>query len=573
MQEFKLSRTEQGDVLEVALKGPALLRFPLLNKGMGFTPAERLRLDLEGVIPARCNDIETQALRSYRTIMFNPDPVGRHIGLAALQDRNEHLYYKVLSMHLEELMPIVYTPTVGKASEHFSRVFRRARGIWITPEHRGRIADVLRKGAPYEGVELMVVTDNESILGIGDQGAGGMAISVGKLALYCAGAGIHPSKTLPISLDVGTNNQALLDDPWYLGCAQKRLHGDEYDALVKEFVAAAKEVFPGVLIQWEDFRKENALGILDLYRQEVTSFNDDIQGTGAVAAACLIAASRIAGTSIKDSRVLIYGAGAAGLGITRQIKVILQAEGLDADELIRSVLVMDSRGVLSDGRESIDEYKLELAWPESMVGELGLEDGKTRDLESIVSAYKPNVLVGASGQANAFDKNVVRAMAAHVERPVILPMSNPTSICEGTPQDILDCTDGKALVATGSPFADVQINGETRRIGQANNVFIFPGLGLGAIVSGASEITNSMINASSLALANSLTRQELAEGCLMPEVSRLWEVCGIVGLAVAQQAIEDGVASIAKDADLDDLLAEYRWQPRYPEFVAGSEAT
>jgi malate dehydrogenase (oxaloacetate-decarboxylating) len=213
MQEFKLSRTEQGDVLEVALKGPALLRFPLLNKGMGFTPAERLRLDLEGVIPARCNDIETQALRSYRTIMFNPDPVGRHIGLAALQDRNEHLYYKVLSMHLEELMPIVYTPTVGKASEHFSRVFRRARGIWITPEHRGRIADVLRKGAPYEGVELMVVTDNESILGIGDQGAGGMAISVGKLALYCAGAGIHPAKTLPISLDVGTNNQALLDDP------------------------------------------------------------------------------------------------------------------------------------------------------------------------------------------------------------------------------------------------------------------------------------------------------------------------------------------------------------------------
>ncbi len=573
MKKFRLSRAEQGDVLEVVLKGAALLRFPLLNKGMGFTPAERLRLDLEGVIPARCNDMETQALRSYRTIMFNPDPVGRHIGLAALQDRNEHLYYKVLSMHLEELMPIVYTPTVGKASEHFSRVFRRARGVWITPEHRGRIADVLRKAAPYSGVELMVVTDNESILGIGDQGAGGMAISVGKLALYCAGAGIHPAKTLPISLDVGTNNQALLDDPLYVGWPQKRLHGDEYDALVKEFVAAATEVFPGVLIQWEDFRKENALGILDLYRQEATSFNDDIQGTGAVAAACLIAASRITGTSMKDSRVLIYGAGAAGLGITRQIKVILQAEGLDADELIRSVLVMDSRGVLSDGRESIDEYKLELAWPVSMVGELGLEDSKTRDLESVVAAYKPNVLVGASGQANAFDKNVVQAMAAHVERPVILPMSNPTSICEGTPQDILDCTDGKALVATGSPFADVEINGEMRRIGQANNVFIFPGLGLGAIVSGAREITDSMINASSLALANSLTQQELAEGCLMPEVSRLWEVCGIVGLAVAQQAIEDCVATIAEDADLDALLAEYRWQPRYPEFVAGSPET
>ena len=563
-----LKKTEQGDTLEVSAKGGDLLRFPLFNKGTGFSHEERRRLDLEGLIPSRHNDIDTQAERSYRTIMFNPDPVGRHIGLAALQDRNEHLYFRVLSSHLEELMPIVYTPTVGKASEHFSRVFRRARGIWITPTHRGRIEEVLRKAAPYSGVQLMVVTDNESILGIGDQGAGGMAISVGKLALYCAGAGIHPARTLPISLDVGTNNQALLDDSLYLGWPEKRLRGDDYDELVKEFVQAAKTVFPGVLIQWEDFRKDNALGILDLYRQETPSFNDDIQGTGAVAAACLIAASRISGTSIKDSRILIYGAGAAGLGITRQVKVVLRSEGLDDDELTRAVLVMDSRGVLTDSRDSLDDYKRELAWPEAMATELKLGDSERGNLESVVKAYKPNVLVGASGQVNAFNEAVVRAMAAEVEHPVILPMSNPTSICEGSPQEILESSNGRALVATGSPFADVEIDGKKRRIGQANNVFVFPGLGLGAIVSGASEITDSMINASSRALADSLTAAELAEGCLMPEVSRLWDVCGIVGLAVAKQAIVDGVASIESDSNIEKLLADYRWKPAYPEFVS-----
>lgn len=570
MRDFKLTRTEQGDTLEVPRKGADLLRISLFNKGTGFSREERRRLDLEGVIPYRQNDIETQAERSYRTIMFNPDPVGRHIGLAALQDRNEHLYYKILSMYLEELMPIVYTPTVGKASEHFSRVFRRARGVWITPLHKGQIEDVLRKAAPYSGVELMVVTDNESILGIGDQGAGGMAISVGKLALYCAGAGIHPARTLPISLDVGTDNQALLDDPLYLGWPEKRLRGEDYDAIVEEFVQAAKNVFPGVLIQWEDFRKDNALGILDRYRKETPSFNDDIQGTGAVAAACLIAASRISESPIEDSRILIYGAGAAGLGITRQLKVVLQAAGVDGNDLKRAVLVMDSRGVLSEGRGPMDDYKHELAWPESMAAELALDDA-AHSLESVVKAYKPTVLIGASGQANAFNKTVVQAMAAHVERPVFLPMSNPTSICEGAPQDILDFTDGKALVATGSPFDDVEIRGEKRRIGQANNVFIFPGLGLGTIVSGASKITDSMINASSRALADSLTVAELAEGCLMPEVSRLWDVCGIVGLAVAKQAIEDGVANIAAGADLEALFAEYRWKPTYPEFVVAAK--
>jgi len=567
MEKYDLIRTSHGDRLRVSARGPSLLRHPLCNKGSAFTPEERRRFDLEGLLPSRHNDITTQAERTYKTIMFNKDPLGRHIGLAALQDRNEHLYYKILSMHLEELMPIVYTPTVAKATQYFSRVFRRGRGIWITPGHKGRIEEVLRKAAPFSGVQLMVVTDNESILGIGDQGAGGMAISVGKLALYCAGAGIHPARTLPISLDVGTDNQTLLDDPLYLGWNQERLRGSDYDEIVDEFVQATRTVFPEAMVQWEDFRKENALNILDRYRHRIASFNDDIQGTGAVATACLVAASRISGTAIKDNRILIFGAGAAGLGIARQLRELLRSDGIDGAAMRDAVLVMDSRGILSDGRGALDDYKQELAYPESSAEMLGLDDDDRRSLARVVAAFKPTALIGASGQANAFNESIVKAMAASVEQPVILPMSNPTSISEGTPQRILGWTKGRALVATGSPFDDVELDGKKQRIGQANNVFIFPGLGLGTIVSGASEVTDSMITASSRALADALNSDELKERCLVPEVSRLWEVCGIVGLAVATQAVADGVASVSETEDLAKLIDDYRWQPAYPELV------
>ena len=567
MKKFELTRTKQGDKLKVLTHGSSLLRFPLFNKGSGFTQEERQRFELEGLLPSHHNDIETQAERTYKTIMFNKDPVGRHIGLAALQDRNEHLYYKVLSLHLEELMPIVYTPTVGLASQHFSRTFRRGRGIWITPAHRGRIEDVLRKAAPYSGVQLMVVTDNESILGIGDQGAGGMAISVGKLALYCAGAGIHPARTLPISLDVGTDNQTLLDDPLYLGWREERLRGVHYDELVEEFVEAAKAVFPDVLIQWEDFRKNNALKILDRYHDRISSFNDDIQGTGAVAAACIVAACKISNTPLKDSRVLIYGAGAAGLGITRQIKALLGSHGVKGEALQTSVLTMDSRGVLSDGRQMLDEYKKELSWPEALVDPLSLGASDRRDLVSVINAYRPTTLIGASGHAGAFNRAVIAAMTSVSDEPTILPMSNPTSISEGTPAKIMEWSNGCALVATGSPFDDLVVNGENRRVGQANNVFIFPGLGLGAIVTGARQVSDGMISAASYALAESLTERDLANRCLMPEVSRLWDVSGRVGLAVARQAVADGVATIKDDENLEELIDQYRWRPTYPEFV------
>ncbi len=567
MEKFDLKKTASGDQLRVPFIGPSLLRFPLYNKGTGFTIEERERFDLVGLLPSQHNDIETQANRVYKSICFNEDPVGRHIGLAALQDRNEHLFYKVLSLHLDELMPIVYTPTVGKASQYYSRVFRRARGIWITPDHSGRVEGILKNAAPFSDVQLMVVTDNESILGIGDQGAGGMAISVGKLSLYCVGAGIHPARTLPISLDVGTDNQSLLDDPLYLGWREKRIRGSVYDDLVDEFVTAARTVFPEVVIQWEDFRKDNALRILDRYREKLPSFNDDIQGTGAVALACILAGCKISGAPFEDSRILIYGAGAAGLGIARQLRSQLASDGLAGSELRRAVLVMDSKGIISDGREQLEDYKNELAWPEQLTEKLELNHKARRELPEVIRSYRPTALIGASGQGGAFDEASVRAMSDAGGTPVILPMSNPTSISEATPEQVLRWTEGRALVATGSPFEDVQLRGGPRRIGQANNVFIFPGIGLGAIVSGASQVTDSMIAASATALADSLTSDELADGCLMPEVSRLWDVCGEVATAVANQAVQDGVARNKSSDELQKRIDEYRWVPEYPEIV------
>ena len=568
VEKYQLERTPNGDVVRVNKSGPDLLRFPIYNKGTGFTLEERRRLGIEGLLPAQVNDIGTQAERIYRSIVYNPDPVGRNIALSLLQNRNEHLFYKVLQLHLEEFMPIVYTPTVGKAAQYFSRVYRRGRGIFITPDYVGHIEQVLRDAAPFSGVRLMVVTDNESILGIGDQGAGGMAISIGKLALYCVGAGIHPAATLPISLDVGTNNQALLDDPFYLGWRKPRLRGRDYLEVVDEFVAAARRVFPDVLIQWEDLRKDNALMVLDRYRETLPSFNDDIQGTGAVATACVLAASRVSGRPLAESRILIYGAGAAGLGIERQLRVQLTQAGLSGDELTRALLVMDSGGMVTEDREHLDEYKRELAWPAAMAATLNLDRGQRRSLEDVVDAYRPTVLIGTSGQGGAFDERIVRSMAAATDRPVILPMSNPTSITEARPADLYAWTDGGALVATGSPFDPVTVNGKPRRVGQANNVFVFPGIGLGAIVTGARVVTDAMIGASATALAGLLSESDLAAECLVPEVSRLWEVCGVVAAAVGRQAIEDGVARDVDACSVEDAISRFRWKPEYPEIIA-----
>lgn len=397
METYGLKTDNQGRTrLEVPYRGSTLLRHPLYTKGSAFTRAERAAFGLEALLPDAVSSLEQQEERVYGHIVRKQDALEKFIGLAALQDRNEHLFYRLLVDHIEEFLPVVYTPTVGLACQDFSHIFRRGRGLWITPAHRGRIDQVLGN-APFDDVRLIVVTDNERILGLGDQGAGGMGIPIGKLALYTAAAGIHPARTLPISLDVGTDNRALLDDPLYLGWRFPRLRGAEYDSLVEEFVAAVRRRFPKALLQWEDFKKGNAFRLLDRYRKSVVSFNDDVQGTAAVAVAGMLAGARVTGVPLRAQRVVILGAGAAGIGIARLIRSTLQRAGLGGSELVAAVASLDSRGLLVADEEIRDEYKREFAWPADLATMAGLGKGQARDLRAVVRAIRPTVLIGTSG--------------------------------------------------------------------------------------------------------------------------------------------------------------------------------
>lgn len=552
----------------IRVRGYDLIRDPMLNKGTAFTPRERFELGLQGLLPNAHSTMEEQAQRIYASLNEKATAMEKYIGLVSLQDRNEHLFYRVLCDHLEEFLPIIYTPTVGSAAQNFSRIFRRGRGVWLTPDLRGPAEEVLRRAAGDREVRLLVVTDGESILGIGDQGAGGMAISVGKLALYTACAGIHPGQTLPVTLDVGTDNQALFDDEFYLGWRQPRLRGAPYDEFVEEFVTAVQAVFPGALIQWEDFRKDNALSIMERYRTRALSFNDDIQGTGAVALAGLLSAMRLTGSNLAEQRIVIFGAGAAGLGIARQFRVALAQEGLNPDQIVKSVAVLDSGGLLVDDRQLSDAYKRELAWPGGLAAEFGLGDSSARDLAAVVAQFRPTALVGSSGQPGAFTEAIVRGMAKYCERPVILPFSNPTDLSEAIPEDIVRWTGGRALIATGSPFEPVTWGETTVQIGQGNNVFIFPGLGLGALLSGATEVTESMIGAAAHALADTVTDDELASGLLYPAISRLRDVSVHVAKAVIDQAVQDGVNTIATAEDSHAWIEATMWEPNYREYTA-----
>jgi malate dehydrogenase (oxaloacetate-decarboxylating) len=542
-----------------------LLRDPLLNKGTAFSQQERKALDLEGLLPHRSLTIDQQADRVYRHLERIDDPLEKYISLAALQDRNEYLYFYLLRRNLESLLPIVYTPTVGLATMRFSHVFQRGRGVWITPDLKGSVSATLRRAARGRQIKLIVVTDNESILGLGDQGAGGIEISIGKLAIYTAAAGIDPATVLPVSIDVGTENKSLLDDPMYLGWPEKRIRGAQYDELVDEFVGAVQTEFPGALIQWEDFRKDNALNVMDKYRSKILSFNDDIQGTGAVALAGLLSAERIHGRGLAGERILIVGAGAAGLGIYRQIRNALQARGLTGDDLTHAVAVMDSRGLVVSNRNFRDDYKREFAWSTDIAEHWNLS-APDRDLKTVCHHYRPTVLIGTSGQQGAFSEPIVRSLMSGVERPVILPMSNPTEFSEATPEDLLKWTDGKALVAAGSPFEDVTLSGRTFRIGQANNAFIFPGVGLGALVSGVDEITDGMFYAAGRALAESVTPAELDSGLLYPSVLRLHAVSLKVATAVIREARNGEIADDADGSSIEESLIDETWDPVYPVF-------
>jgi malic enzyme len=542
--------------------GEQVLRDPAQNKDAAFTRAERRHLGIEGLLPSAVLSIEQQIEVELEHIFSKREPLERYIGLIALLDRNETLFYRLLVEHLEQLTPIIYTPTVGLACQQFSHIFRRPRGLFLCPNDRGQLAQRL-KNFRQRDIRLIVVTDNERILGLGDQGAGGMAIPIGKLVLYSAGAGIHPSFCLPISLDVGTDNSALLEDPFYIGYRGRRLRGAQYESFVEEFVQAVKHVFPCALLQWEDFKKANAFNLLERYAQRLPSFNDDIQGTAAVTLAGILSALSISGAALRDQRFLLVGSGAAGVGIGRLLRTALRAKGLSETELRQRQIFVDSGGLVCELRTDLEPHKREFALRPDDLTALGLPAPTEWSLEKIVREVRPTVLIGTTGQSGDFTPGVLREMAEKCERPLIFPLSNPTSQAECTPSEAIINSDGRALVATGSPFEPVVYKNRKFVIGQCNNVFVFPGVGLGALISEASQVTDSMFLAAAQTLAEFTASHSAGEGCLYPRLCELREVSKLIAFEVARKAREHGFGRSLDDDAIRSALDEFCWFPDY----------
>lgn len=549
--------------LEVSLRGSDILKSSVLNKDSAFSRAERNALQLTGLLPDHIDDIETQLRRVQSQMDLKTTDLGRHIYLNSLLDRNATLFYRYLLDNLAAMVPIIYTPTVAEASRHWSQIFRRSRGLYLTPRHRGSIAEILAARG-YGERPIVVATDNERILGIGDQGAGGMGIPIGKLALYTAAAGIHPDRTIPICLDVGTNNEDLLADPLYVGFRQPRLQGAAYESFIEEFVSALMAVHPGALLQWEDFANSTSFANLDRYRSVLPSFNDDIQGTAAMTVAGLIGAGRASGHVISEHRVVVLGSGSAGIGIHDQVVGAMVDAGLPREEALNRVFVLDSKGLVVDSRSDLNPTKKAIAVHEDAVADW--PGGPLFDLEQVAANAKPTALIGVSGQAGAFTESIVRVAAADLDRPVVMPLSNPTSHAEATPEEIIHWTDGRALVATGSPFPPVQYDGATHQVGQANNVFVFPGIGLGVLAARASQITDGMFLAAAKALAAALGDDDLAVGALYPPIDNVRTVTRAVAMAVARQAVSEGVAP--DQGDLAAAIAAEIWEPEYVPYRA-----
>ncbi len=545
--------------LAVERRGFDLVKSPLLNKGTAFTEEERDVFDLAGLLPARVSTIDDQVERFLEQYALKTTDLGRNIELNGLLDANETLFYRVVIDNLEELVPIIYTPTVAVACAHWSRIFRRARGIYITPRDRGRMTEVLQS-RPKWPRPVIVVTDSERILGIGDQGAGGMGIPIGKLALYAAAAGIHPARLVPICLDVGTENEALLADPLYLGLRERRLRGPEYEAFIAEFVAAVREAYPGALLQWEDFANRTSFANLETYRDAVLSFNDDIQGTAAMVVAGLLAATRHIGGNLTDHRIVVVGAGSAGIGIRDQIAAAMVAEGAAPEVAATRIFVLDSRGLIVEGRPGLSAAKQRLAVPTDAIRNWQITDHPI-ELSDVVRNARASVLIGVSGVAGIFTQEIVSRMARYVDRPIIMPLSNPTTHAEVTPENALAWTGGRAVVATGSPFPPVVHRDQTHHIGQANNVFVFPGVGLGALTVGASTITDAMFLAAARALAGSVTNEMLATGRIVPPITDARTASLVVARAVAEQAMKDGVADPMEN--IEAAIHEAQWVPEY----------
>ncbi|MFQ6674878.1 MAG: NAD-dependent malic enzyme [Fidelibacterota bacterium] len=540
----------------IRVKGIDILHDPALNKGTAFSEKEREALGLHGLLPPRRFTLEEQEMRVLGNYRRKTTDLERYIHLISLQDRNETLFYRVLLDNLEEMMPIVYTPVVGQACQEYGHIFRRPRGLFISAEDRGHIADILRNW-PRRDVGIIVVTDGERILGLGDLGANGMGIPVGKLTLYTACAGVHPSLCLPITLDVGTNNDDLLADPLYIGLPRRRLRGEAYDDLVEEFVEAVGEVFPRTLIQFEDFSNLNAFRLLRKYREKICTFNDDIQGTAGVVLAGLMSAFRIAGGRLRDQTILFLGAGEAGIGIADLIVSTMADEGLSRDEAIRRCWFVDSKGLVVKSRDNLQEHKLPYAHDHEFLP----------DLLSAVKNLEPTALIGVSGQPQTFTRPVVEAMGRLNDRPIIFALSNPTSKAECTAEQAYGWTEGRAIFASGSPFPPVTLNGKTYVPGQGNNAYVFPGVGLGVIASGASHVTDEMFAAAARALAGEIRKEDLEKGCIYPPLTKIREVSAQIAAAVARVAYDRGLAMTPEPDDLLAFIRSRQYQPVYGSYV------
>jgi malic enzyme len=571
MAGVKGSRAVCGpDRIVTSKRGIWLLKNPSTNKGLGFTQEERDRLGLNALLPSRICKIEEQVELEMERFAAKPDPLEKYIGLAALQDRNEVLFYRVLVEHLAELMPIVYTPTVGLACQRYSHIHRNMRGIWLTPDDIDVIPTRLRQ-YPFRDIRLIVATDNERILGLGDQGAGGMGIPIGKLALYVAGAGIHPSKALPISLDVGTDNAALLEDPFYIGYPKRRLRGEAYAAFMEAFVEGVREVFPNAVVQWEDFQKRQAFGLLANYHKRLPCFNDDIQGTAAVVVAGVLAGLRITGQSLAEQRFVYIGAGEACSGTRDLLCTAMRAEGVSEEAIARAHLLFDSKGLIREDGKPRDPHKAALAATHSTLSHYGIDALADPRPEDVIRLVKPTVLIGATARAGVFTKAMLEEMAQHVERPIIFPLSNPTSQAECTPSEALEWTGGRAVVATGSPFADVHHEGVRHVIGQANNVFVFPGVGLGVILSEMRTVPNDVFYAAAKALAASIKDERLKLGALFPDQSELRETSARVAAAVIRHGGEHQLGRPIPDAEVEAVVHASMWFPDYVPILPRSD--
>jgi malate dehydrogenase (oxaloacetate-decarboxylating) len=560
---YELIQSADGYIARVHSRGVAVLATPSINRGTAFTLAERRELGLTGLLPSGVSTLDGQLRRTYAQYCEQSSDLRKWVYLANLRDRNEVLFYKLLSEHIEEMLPVVYTPTVGLAIERFSREFRRARGVYLSVDHPEDVETALRNtGLGAEDVDLLVATDSEGILGIGDQGVGGIEISVGKLAVYTAAAGIHPHRVLPVVLDVGTDNLSLLNDEMYLGERHARVRDSRYDQLIDAYVQACGKLFPNAMLHWEDFGASNARRILNRYADEACTFNDDMQGTAAVVLAAAFSAVRAAGSRLRDQRIVIHGAGTAGLGIADMMREQMIREGLTPEEATSRFWPLGRHGLLADDRiDHLYDFQVPYARPWAEIRDWAAP-GSRPGLADVVRHVHPTMLIGCSTQSGAFTEEIVRDMAAHTRRPIIMPLSNPTSKAEAMPADVLAWTEGRALVATGSPFAPVELDGITYSIAQANNALVFPGLGLGVTVARARRISEGMIAAAADAVAR-LSNATRPGAPLLPPVSDLRPVSAAVAIEVARAAAKEGLAQVALDDPIQQVH-QAMWRPEYP---------